>query len=406
MHRLFFIISLIVLMPFNKLVGQANSNEEHQKRLVYFTDKSGSPYSLQQPLQFLSSKALERRQRQNINLTARDLPVNPNYVSGIKQKGVTVWYTSKWFNAAVVQASAEQLKSLEELPFVAGTKTLNRFFPADAEVQSKILKLETTASFSVSGKATTELNYGPAFHQANMLGTVDLHKAGFKGSGMTIAVLDAGFPGVQNMTAFSHLFQQNKLKGTFDFVLKQENVFGANSHGTSVLSTMAAYDPGKFVGTAYDANYILLRTEDAVTEHHIEEINWLLAAEYADSAGADVINSSLGYTTFDSPSQSYTYSDMDGNTTLVARAADYAAATGMLVVVSAGNEGSSSWRFIGSPADADSVLAVGAVDSLGTKASFSSFGPSADGQIKPDVVAMGQRVYVLNASGNGKPSKN
>jgi serine protease AprX len=166
-----------------------------------------------------------------------------------------------------------------------------------------------------------------------------------------------------------------------------------------VLSTMAAYEPGLMVGTAYKANYYLFRTEDAASEHNIEEVNWLLAAEYADSAGVDIINSSLGYTSFDAPSYSYAYSELNGNTTIVTRAADLAAATGMLVVVSAGNEGNKTWRYISAPADADSVLTVGAVDSLANHAIFSSFGPTADNRVKPDVVAMGQQAYVVSSSG-------
>jgi subtilisin family serine protease len=162
---------------------------------------------------------------------------------------------------------------------------------------------------------------------------------------------------------------------------------------------MAAYEPGNMIGTAYKADYLLFRTEDAASEHNIEEVNWLLAAEFADSAGADIINSSLGYTAFDVPSYSYTYEELNGNTTIVTRAADYAAATGMLVVVSAGNEGNKPWRYVSAPADADSVLTVGAVDSLSNHAVFSSFGPTSDARIKPDVVAMGQRAYVLSPAG-------
>ncbi|MFD2516071.1 S8 family serine peptidase [Pontibacter locisalis] len=399
MRQCFLHIIILVVVSLQGVLGQTNAENENQKRLVYFTDKSNSPYSLQKPLQFLSQKALERRQRQKISLISRDLPVNPSYVAGIKEQGVEVWYTSRWFNAAVVQCNNEQLVALQALPYVSATTTLNRSAVTPPEVLTVPQKLELLTTSSSMLSTVPEADYGRAFHQANMLGAVDLHKAGYKGAGMLIAVLDAGFPGVQSIEAFSHLFQRNKIKGTYDFVQRQEDVFGANSHGTAVLSTMAAYEPGKMIGTAYEADYLLLRTEDAATEHNIEEINWLLAAEYADSAGADVINTSLGYTTFDSPSKSYTYNDLDGNTTLVAKAADYAAASGMLLVVSAGNEGNNSWRYVGSPADADSVLAVGAVDSLGIKASFSSFGPSADGQIKPDVVAMGQRVYVLSTSG-------
>lgn len=400
MRLLLLSICLLLYLP---VLAQepGNSEGEEQKRLIYFTDKNNSPYSLSEPLEFLSQKALQRRQRQDIVLTARDLPVNPTYISALKDAGVTVWYTSRWFNAAVVQCSEEQLQQLRELPFVRGTQILNRLaIPVKAlqhevEHNLKAMSVETAAPWP----ALESDDYGPAFHQSDMLGADELHQDGFTGKGMTIAVFDAGFPGVQNIAAFSHLFQNAQLKGTFDFVKKQEDVFGADAHGTAVLSTMAAYMPQSIVGTAFGANYLLLRTEDAATEHNIEEINWLLAAEFADSAGADVINSSLGYTLFDTPSQSYTYQDMDGNTSIVSKAADFAAATGMLVVTSAGNEGNKSWRYISAPADADSVLAVGAVDSLGTKALFSSFGPTADGRIKPDVVALGQKAYFILPNG-------
>ncbi|GAB3813739.1 S8 family serine peptidase [Pontibacter rugosus] len=396
MRPLLLYICLILCLP---TLAQQPSEVEQQKRLIYFTNKQDSPYSLANPLAFLSPKALQRRVRQNISLTTRDLPVNPAYVAGLKDAGATVWYTSRWFNAAVVQCSEANLQELLTLPYVKSYRTLNRTtLPVSPQRKALDRKLETVPAVAISSTLVSE-DYGLAFHQADMLGADELHAAGFIGEGMTIAVLDTGFPGVDSIPAFSHLFQNEQLKGTFDFVTKQENVFLANAHGTSVLSTMAAYAPGNIIGTAYGANYLLLRTEDAASEHHIEEINWLLAAEYADSAGADVINSSLGYTSFQAPSVSYTYDDLDGNTALVTRAADYAAATGMLVVVSAGNDGDKAWQYIGAPADADSVLTVGAVDSLGVKASFSSFGPTADGQIKPDVVALGLRAYVLNASG-------
>ncbi|WP_439882828.1 S8 family serine peptidase [Pontibacter sp. MBLB2868] len=400
MRQLLLFISLLYFSPLFGVFGQTSGTAATQKRIIYFTDKNNSPFSLQHPLEFLSPKAIERRKRQHIPLIKRDLPVNPAYVAALKVQGISVWYTSRWFNAAIVQCTQEQWDALKQLPFVRSSLTLNRVAEPVGEVVEVLKHSEVLSMSALEADFSEEEDYGPAYHQANMLGALQLHKDGYRGEGMTIAVLDAGFPGVQNIAAFSHLFSQGRIKGTFDFVLKQQHVYGANSHGTAVLSTMAAYYPGKLIGTAYKANYLLLRTEDAATEHPIEEINWLLAAEYADSAGADVINTSLGYTTFDAPSRSYTYTDLDGNTTLVAKAADFAAATGMLVVVSAGNEGNSSWKYIGSPADADSVLAVGAVDSLGTKASFSSFGPSADGQIKPDVVALGQKAYVLNAAGN------
>ncbi|OKL41397.1 S8 family serine peptidase [Pontibacter flavimaris] len=378
-----------------------NTEGEEQKRLVYFTDKNGTPFSLSEPLEYLSPQALQRRKRQSIPLISRDLPVNPAYVASLKATGVTVWYTSRWFNAAVVQCSEEELQQVEELPFVKSTQTLNRISQTGTLQQRAVQSIKPVSVAAAAYFPTPEAeDYGLAHHQADMLGADELHQDGYNGAGMTIAVFDAGFPEVDKLPAFAHLFENNHLKGSFDFVQKQANALVADAHGTAVLSTMAAYAPGSMIGTAYGANYLLLRTEDASSEHNIEEVNWLLAAEYADSAGADVINSSLGYTLFDAPSQSYTYQDMDGNTSLVTRAADLAAATGMLVVVSAGNEGNKKWRFVSAPADADSVLAVGAVDSLGMKAIFSSFGPTADGRVKPDVVALGQGAYFILPNGN------
>ncbi|WP_276496077.1 S8 family serine peptidase [Pontibacter litorisediminis] len=398
-HLLLFLCLLLYLPVVAQDAGTAEGEE--QKRLIFFKDKANSPYSLSKPLEFLSSKALERRQRQKITLSSRDLPVNPSYVAALTDAGATVWYTSRWFNAAVVQCTAEQLQQLEALPFVRKAQTLNRIAAPVDKRQQGVQSMATVAAVAENSLPIPEpSDYGPAFHQADMLGADELHSDFYNGSGMTIAVFDAGFPGVQNIPAFAHLFENNQLKGTYDFVRKQESALTADAHGTAVLSTMAAYEPGVLIGTAYGANYLLLRTEDAATEHNIEEVNWLLAAEYADSAGADVINSSLGYTMFDAPSQSYTYEDLDGNTSIVSRAADYAAATGMLVVTSAGNEGNKTWRFISAPADGDSVLAVGAVDSLGVKAGFSSFGPTADGRIKPDVVALGQGAYFILPNGN------
>ncbi|MER2998161.1 S8 family serine peptidase [Pontibacter populi] len=392
---------LVLLMLFLFCFGSLHAQQtEPKKYLVYLSDKNNTPYTIQQPAQFLSEKAIARRQRQQISVTTRDLPVNPAYVQTIKGTGVEVWYTSRWFNAVVVRGTAEQLAQVNALSFVKNSRSLNRISSPSATNGTLAVKNSSGTSSEALNTMLAPGDYGLAYHQANMLGATELHDAGFHGEGMTIAVLDAGFPGVNTIPAFAHLYQNNQVIGTFDFVTRTENVYGANAHGTSVLSTMAAYLPGKMIGTAYKANYLLLRTEDAPTEHNIEEVNWLIAAEYADSAGADVINSSLGYTVFDAPSVSYSYEQMDGNTTIVARAADFAAATGILVVTSAGNDGNKTWKYISSPADADSVLTVGAVDSLGVVASFSSRGPTADGRIKPDVVALGANAYVLNSAGN------
>ncbi|HSI89836.1 MAG TPA: S8 family serine peptidase, partial [Adhaeribacter sp.] len=337
--------------------------------------------------------ALARRARQQIAITGRDLPVNPAYVTNLKSNGATVLYTSKWFNGAVVLCDSARLQQLMGLPFVKSTFTLNRYKPASAPHEKDPVtsaQQRTTAS---------RKDYGISFKQADMIGATAMHDAGFRGEGMTIAVFDSGFPGVNQLQPFAHLYQNNQIKGTFDFVDRDNSVYEKNSHGTMTFSTMGAYQLGTFIGTAYKANYYLFITEDVNSEHPIEEVNWLLAAEYADSAGVDVINSSLGYSTFDQPSQNYTYADMNGRNAISTRAADFAAATGMLVVTSAGNEGQFGWRFITAPADADSVLTVGAVDSLGNKAGFSSFGPTSDGRIKPNLVAQGQRSAVVFPTG-------
>jgi serine protease AprX len=385
---------LVMSLP---LAVQSQDAGTMRRHLVYFKDKAHSPFSVGNPRAFLSPRAISRRQKQNIALQARDLPVSPAYVTALKSKGVSVWYTSRWFNAAVVYCDSAQLGEVLALPFVKNGRTLSR--------QTQLKPASGTGAPQGEGKqpgfrtradATT---YGKGFSQAQMIGAVDLHAAGFRGDSMYVAVFDGGFPGVDQGPAFAHLFAEKRLQATYDFVGHDTGVFERDNHGTNVLSTMAAYQPGFMVGTAYKANYFLFITEDSQGEQQIEEINWLLAAEYADSAGVDVINSSLGYNDFDAPSLDYTYQDMNGGTALVTRAADFAAAAGMLVVNSAGNDGNKAWRYIGAPADADSVLTVGAVDSLGNYAGFSSQGPTADGRVKPNLVAQGVHTAVITKSG-------
>jgi subtilisin family serine protease len=227
-----------------------------------------------------------------------------------------------------------------------------------------------------------------------------MHNAGFRGEGMQIAVFDGGFPGVDKIPAFSPMFQENRLANVFNFVEKNKSVFVRDNHGTNTLSTLAANQPGFFIGTAPKATYNLFVTEDVNSEHPIEEVNWLIAAEYADSVGVDVISTSLGYNSFDYPSIDYTYDDMNGRTAISTRAATIAARVGMLVVSSAGNEGGNSWRYITAPADADSILTVGAVDSLRNRATFSSIGPTADGRIKPTLMAQGRSAAILTSNGS------
>ncbi|WP_180754504.1 S8 family serine peptidase [Hymenobacter sp. DG01] len=364
-----------------------------RKHLIYFKDKAGTPHQLSQPQTFLSARAVQRRQRQNIALLPRDLPVSPAYVQQVKAvPGAQLWYTSRWFNAAVVACDSATLQQLQALPCVRGARTLNRGLPGSRK-RGEGEQTPTTP------ESTSANPYGKAYTQAHMIGAVRMHEAGFRGEGLQIAVFDAGFPGVNTAPAFASLRNEQRLASTFNFVDKNTAVYQRNSHGTHCLSTMAANEPGAYIGTAPQATYHLCITEDIYSEHPVEEANWLIAAEYADSAGVDIISSSLSYTTFDYPSIDYTYADLNGRTAISTRAATLAARVGMLVVNSAGNEGGNTWRYVTAPADADSILTVGAVDSLLARASFSSRGPTADGRIKPNLSAMGQQTAIVSPDG-------
>jgi subtilisin family serine protease len=250
--------------------------------------------------------------------------------------------------------------------------------------------------------ASTVSNYEYGFSdaQVTMLKGDLMHARGYTGRGVTIAVIDAGFTGVLQAPVLDSLRQEGRILGSYNFITGDTNVYiGGGSHGASVLSTMAANMDSVFIGTAPHASYWLLTSENIASETPVEMDDWLFAAEFADSVGADVINSSLGYSTFDDSTSNFSYSDMDGNTTIATRAAAIAASKGIVVVVSAGNEGASSWQYITAPADADSILAVAAVDAQGILASFSSRGPSADNRIKPDVAAMGLATTLINFNG-------
>lgn len=371
-----------------------------RKHLIYFKDKAGTPFTVAQPQAFLSARAIQRRQRQNIAVLPRDLPVAPAYVQQVKAiAGAQVWYTSRWFNAAIVACDSATLLQVQSLSCVRAAQTLNRGLPG-----SRKPKGEDADQPPVLERGTRS-QYGKAYAQAQMIGAVQMHDAGFRGEGMQIAVFDGGFSGVNTASAFQSMVQENRLASTFNLVNKTTNVFGLDSHGTHCLSTIGGNEPGQYIGTAPKATFRLFITEEVrdaqglPTEHPIEEANWLIAAEKADSAGVDVISSSLGYNTFDYPSIDYTYASMNGRTAISTRAATVAARVGMVVVSSAGNEGNGSWRYITAPADADSILTVGAVDSLSVVAGFSSRGPTADGRIKPNVAAMGVQTALVSPAG-------
>jgi serine protease AprX len=368
-----------------------------QRHLVYFRDKVGTPYSVAQPQAFLSARSIARRTKQGIAVLPRDLPVTPAYVAQLRavSGGAQVLYTSRWFNAAVVSCDSATLVRIKALPAVRNAIILNRTNQVPGPFAPPTQSTPTVAAAPLSPRA----KYGLAYRQNLQIGTVALHDAGYQGDGMQIAVFDAGFPGVNQISALQPLYQQQRLLGTRNFVDGGTGVYVRNGHGTNCLGAIAGNQPGFYVGSAPKATFHLCITEDVFSEHPIEEANWLAAAEYADSVGVDVISSSLGYTDFDAPSVSYTYRDMNGRTAISSRAATIAARVGILVVNAAGNEGANPWRYISAPADADSIMSVGAVDSLGNRAYFSSFGPTADGRTKPTLAAMGQAAAVLSPNG-------
>jgi serine protease AprX len=385
---------------------------------VNFSDRANTPYSIGNPSVYLSARAIARRANQGIPIVQNDLPVNPWYIDSVRNTGVTILNPSKWFNCVTIMTiDSVKIAKILSFPFVTGIDSLAEG-PAKAgakripknfdSMQDGSQSLEISDAMP-SGVGVFEdagilsFNYGGAYTQAHMLGTDYLHDLNYRGQGMVIAVLDAGFYNVNSILLFDSLWANNQILGTKDFVQPGGNVFTAGTHGMMVLSTMGANVSGELIGTAPKASYWLLRTEEGITEYPIEEDNWASGAEYADSVGADVINSSLGYTVFDNTDWSYTYADMNGHTAHSSRAATIAASKGILVVNSAGNSGDGAWNFIGAPADADSILTLGAVDETETYASFSSNGPSADGRVKPSVCAMGKNTIVSSSSGSPMP---
>lgn len=369
------------------------------KYWIRLSDKDGTAFSTDNPSAFLSDKAIERRTKQEIDITIQDLPVNADYVTQIKNLDdkINVLHTSKWFNAVAISFEDSTkiiLEDLMALNFVTDTILLANQLTGKT-AQEKLVSEE----HGVAVTSFDETYYGATFHQTDMLNGTTLHNNGFTGEGMIIFVLDNGFRGIDTLEAFQHMFDEGRFLGGWDVVNLDNDVFGSGSHGTRVLSTMAAFLPDVFVGTAPDASYYLAITE-APAEQRIEEINWIVAAEFADSLGADILTTSLGYSDFDGTVFDYTYEDMNGDNTFITRGADIAASKGMLVINSAGNSGNDDWLYITAPGDGDSVLTVGAVLADSTLADFSSNGPSFDGRIKPDVMAQGDSTALVFSSGD------
>lgn len=392
-----------LLATFVLLFCLGASAQTPMKYWVQFTDKGNNTFTISNPSAYLSPRALQRRANMSIAIDSTDLPCTPLYVAGVAGTGVTVHAQSKWLNGVVIITSDTlDLLAINALPYVAGT-TFVGLRTAEGN-DDAVFKNETFSPADNTNQRTgnvesTMLSYGQAFDQANQIGAVCLHNAGFTGEGVVIAVIDAGFRDVDIHPIFDSLNLNGQILGTWDFVAGDTSVYEDNNHGAMVLSCIGGNIPGTHVGTAPGADYWLLRSEEAATEYIIEEYLWSSAAEYADSVGADLINSSLGYTQFDDPAQNHTYADMNGDIAPSTRAADFAASRGIVVLNSAGNSGQNSWFYIGAPADADSIIAVGAVDVNGVIAGFSSHGPTSDGDIKPDACARGANASIVDLSG-------
>lgn len=359
--------------------------------VVFFADKNDLEYSVDQPEKFLSERAIQRRIRQNIAITEKDFPVNKDYVKAVRGTGVNTFYTSRWFNALLIEAEPEQLVLVEDLPFVIRTELVARGSKLSQKVEYSPKEINKSLQRSTALSSDK---------QNRMLGVDYMHEKGFKGEGMMIAVFDGGFLNYHQISAFEHLIENKKIKATFNFVTNDTIVSRYSDHGTKALSCIAALQNDQMIGTAPNADFVLCITEETATEYRVEEYNWIFAAEYADSLGVDVINTSLGYSRFDDPDMNYSYENMDGKTAAITRGALEASRRGILLVASAGNNGNDSWKYIAAPADADSLLAVGAVDTEFRRAFFSSVGPTKDGRIKPDVAALGYATVVVDRNGN------
>lgn len=387
--------SFVLLLSASSMIAQTGPDAYW----VRFTDKEGTPYSIAEPEAFLSPRSIARRQAQGIAIDELDLPVDPSYIAAVLATGdVELVNRSKWFNAITIRTTdALALAAIESLPFVQTVRSTRR---AVAPVPAPVDKFSLEAPAAMVQRGGQPEDYGASWTQISMLNGHELHAMEAKGQGMLIGVLDSGFEGTDSLAAFDGLRAREGIVLTRDVVAHDGDVYADHWHGRSVLSCMAGDLPGFLQGTAPSADYALVRTEEVAYELIIEEDNWVAGAELLDSLGCDVLNTSLGYTTYDDSLQSHAYADLDGSTTRISIAAGIASQKGMIPVQSAGNNGWSPWRRISAPADAMDILAVGAVGDQGLHAGFSGFGPSADGRVKPDVMALGGGAIGLRVQGD------
>lgn len=391
-------IKYFLIIFFLILGVKLQANDSIRYFFVYFKDKQNSDFSLNKPEKYLSYKAIEKRKKLNIDIDSSDLPVSKDYIKSLSRFGfIKIINYSKWLNGVHISTRASQFKKehIEALTFVKSVLYLGTE-KVGAE-NKKIVFAPPTSTEATNNYNITESNpnyWGKSYNQNNLINAIPPSKMLLN---YTIAIFDAGFNKAYQTKGMEGLYSKAIIK---DFVDYDNSVWEDDRHGANCLSFMRSNAPQLYVGTAPFANYVLIRTENAAFENLNEEVNWLLAAEFCDSLGVDLISSSLGYTTFDDINTSHSFSDLDGKTTIIAKAANFAFKKGIVVVNSAGNEGNGKWHKIGSPADADNVLTIGSVDINGFHSKFSSYGPSFDGRIKPNFVSLGQNAIVNSPGGN------
>ena len=385
------------------------SEAQLSKYIIKFRDKGSNSFSFSNPAAYLSQKAIDRRTRYSIAIDSSDLPVTVRYLDSIRLSGtVTILNVSKWLNAVSIQTTdAAALAKIRTFPFVQvvsgiALRTTSAISGGDKFEKEKE---QLPVQLKETGVTADFFNYGQSFDQVHLHNGEFLHNIGLRGQNMVIGMLDAGFNNYVTVKAFDSVRANGQILGIYDFVARDSSVNEDNQHGMQCFSIIAANVPGQFIGTAPKANFYLFRTEDASSEYPVEEFNWVCGAERVDSVGGDVISSSLGYgDKMTDPAFNHSYTEMNGNTTMAAIGADLAAKKGILVVNAAGNEGTNTWKYIITPADGDSVMAVGAVTTKGAVVNFSSYGPSSDGQVKPDVASVGAGTiiqYPNNSIGGG-----
>jgi len=374
------------------------SNTEKDKYWIYFSDKLNSSYSKNEPVQLLTQRAIDRRKRFNIAVNETDIPVSAQYIQELNNKGITIEVQSRWLNAVSAYLSEDQLIRVSLLPYVTQISAVNKYHIVDENT----VPLNNATFYKSATNTDIGGVFGTAKNQIEQINLDTVLELGHRGADMVMAVIDAGFFGMDTAILFQSMWDKGQILGFHNFPDDNDQVFNIYSgyHGSWVSSVIGGDIDSVFSGSAPDVKLFLFRTEIADSEYVVEEDYWLEAAELADYLGVDIINSSLGYTTFDDSLQNHTYADLDGNTTVVTMAADMAASKGILVCNSAGNEGGNLWHYVSMPSDGDSVFSIGAVDTSGFHAGFSGYGPTFDGRLKPNIVALGVGSAVLDPSGN------